>query len=149
MKNWFKINDEDLEIIKPYKWVKGIRYPIAHIYKNGKRTSLYMHKLLMGEIGEMDHINGDGFDNRRANLRKATRQQNSFNQKINRSNNTSGYRGVTWKTPHGKEGWWYAGIEINGKSIHLGCYKDKIEAAKIYNQAAIKYFGEYARLNQL
>ena len=142
MKNWFKIDKEDLEKIKPYKWFKGTHYPLAHIYKNGKRTSLYMHKLLMGGLGEVDHINGNGFDNRRINLRKATRQQNAMNQ--HRVSPTTGFRGV-----YLKKGGFYAGLEIKGKGIHLGIYKTAKEAAKAYNEGARKYFGEFAYLNNI
>ena len=94
MKNWFKIDPEDLGIIKPYKWFKGTCYPLAHIYKNGKRTSLYMAKLIMNcpEGMEVDHINGNGWDNRRQNLRLCPRQQNSMNQ--HRVSPTTGFKGV-------------------------------------------------------
>src|SRR3990167_5558909 len=139
---WFKIDKEDLEIIKSYKWFKGSRYPLAHIYKNGKRTSLYMHKLLINTSEEVDHINGDGFDNRKSNLRIATRQQNAMNQ--HRVSPTTGYRGV-YKKWNG----FYAGLETKGKSIHFGVYKTAIEAARAYNKGAKQYFGEFAYLNKI
>ena len=144
MKNWFKIDEEDLEKIKPYKWFRGSKYPLTHIYKNGKRTSLYIQNLIMNcpKGMEIDHINGDGFDNRKQNLRLCTRQQNSMNQ--HRVSPTTGYKGV-----YLKKGWFYAGLEIKGKGIHLGIHKTAMEAAKAYNEGAKKYFGEFAYLNRI
>lgn len=144
MKNWFKIDKEDLEIIKPYKWFNRRGYPMAHIYKNGKRTSLYLARFLMNPPKDMqvDHINGNPSDNRRVNLRICTPQQNSMNQ--HRVSPTTGYRGV-YKKWNG----FYAGLETKGKAIHFGVYKTAKEAARAYNQGAIKYFGEFAWLNNI
>ena len=147
---WFKIDEEDLVLIKPYKWFKqrnknGGRYALAHVYRNGKRTSLYMHKLIMDSPKgmEIDHVNGDGWDNRKCNLRVCTRQQNTFNQ--HRVSPTTGYRGVYLKRNKN----YYAGLEFNGKGVHLGIYKTAKEAAKAYNEGAKKYYGEFAYLNQI
>lgn len=92
---------------------------------------------------EVDHKNGDGLDCRRENMRLATRKQNAFNRK-RPSVNTSGFKGVTLVKPTGK---WLAQIEVGGKNMHLGTYESKIEAARAYDKAAIKYHGEFARLN--
>ena len=145
MKNWFKIDKEDLEKIKPFKWFNRRGYIMAHIYKNGKRTSLYMHRLIMNvpDGTEIDHIDGDGLDNRKKNLRFATRQQNAFNQPLN-SFNTSGFKGVGWVKARKR---WRAILCLNGRDIYLGIFKDKFDAARAYNKGATQYFGEYARLN--
>jgi hypothetical protein len=89
-----------------------------------------------------DHENRNGLDCRRENLRAATYSQNNANRRFS-IKNTSGYRGVR-KT---KEGKWRAEIKVDGKKISLGCYWDIIEAAKAYDTASSKYFGEFANLN--
>lgn len=109
--------------------------------------SIKMHHLVIGRppLGFVtDHINGDRLDNQRANLRFATPRQNSRNTGL-RSNNRSGYTGVSW---HAKLGKWRVTIALDRK-ISLGCFDDPKEAAKVYNDAAIKYYGEFARLNPL
>jgi hypothetical protein len=87
----------------------------------------------------VDHINGDILDNRKENLRVATPQQNNMNR---RPRNT--YKGITWDRSRNK---WNASIQLAGKSINLGRFKDPVEAAKAYDQAAWEYFGEFAYLN--
>jgi len=104
-----------------------------------------MHRLIMdpprGYV--VDHINGDGLDNRRANLRLATHAQNGRNRrKIKKG--ISKYKGVSWEESTGK---WRALIHVDRKKISLGCYKDEVTAAKVYDKAAKKYHGEFARLN--
>jgi hypothetical protein len=100
-------------------------------------------KLVKGEI--VDHINGDGLDNRRENLRLATYNQNTLNSKI-QSRNTSGYRGVSWRKCANK---WIAKIVVNGKNLYLGLFTDKHQAAVAYNKAALEHYGEFARLNEI
>jgi hypothetical protein len=91
----------------------------------------------------VDHINRDSLDNRRCNLRLCTPAENVRNSKIP-TTNTSGYKGVTWYRRGRK---WHAHIQINGKTIHLGYYNDKLAARDAYDAAATKYFGAFARPN--
>lgn len=92
----------------------------------------------------VDHINGDSLDNRRENLRLATRQQNAANCKMH-SSNTTGYRGIFERK--GKATPWGSRINIGGKTFHLGSYMTKVEAAKRYDLEAFKCFGVFASLN--
>lgn len=136
---------DDLNKVVAYKWQarfsKGNWYAI-HSTANGEVT---MHGLLMGSKPgyEVDHINQNGLDNRRANLRFATKTQNRANVK-RRKDNSSGYKGVSFSSRLGK---WRAYIQQGGKQKHLGFFKDKVEAAHVYNDAAIQTFGDYAWLN--
>lgn len=104
-----------------------------------------MHKVIcpVPEGMIVDHINGNTLDNRKVNLRPATNKQNRWNSKKN-INGKSKYKGLSWD-PTSKS--WRVRIVDDGRKIHLGKYKDEIEAAKVYDKAAKKYRGQYARLN--
>jgi hypothetical protein len=103
-----------------------------------------MHCLIMGAKG-IDHVNGNGLDNRRENLRPATNSQNMANRRPN-INSSSPYKGVTW-APNCGSGKWRANIKIDGASHTLGFFEDVREAAEAYDAAARVAFGEFARLN--
>jgi len=93
----------------------------------------------------VDHINHNGLDNRKANIRPATHSQNNFNRIIStRGDLSSKYKGVAWNKSKKK---WQARIGIYGKRKHIGHFKDEIQAAKAYDKAAKKYHGEFASLN--
>lgn len=85
----------------------------------------------------------DGLNNTRNNLRLATYSQNRVNREL-RSNNKSGFKGVCWNKSREN---WEVTIQINGKHRHIGYYDTPEEAARVYDEAAIKYHGEFARLN--
>ena len=92
----------------------------------------------------VDHINRNGLDNRKANLRLATRAQNSCNVKKAKNRYSSNYKGLYFNRNEQK---WRARITTNDKTIYLGDFEDEIEAAKVYDKAARKYQGEFAALN--
>ena len=101
--------------------------------------------------GEMiDHRNHNGLDCQRRNLRKCTQSENSMNMVKQRGHKTSAYKGV-WITKSIHKGivykYWYAGIRVDYKLIHLGSFKTEIEAAHAYDNAARKHFGEFANTN--
>jgi hypothetical protein len=112
--------------------------------KNQKQTCLYMHRLIVNPPDEMytDHINGDKLDNRRCNLRICTNKENTRNKK--KTCGTSKYKGVSWDIKSSK---WRASIAPNKICLYLGVFNTQEEAALAYNEAAIKYFGEFAKLN--
>ena len=83
----------------------------------------------------VDHINHNGLDNRKANLRPATRMQNSYNRIYFRKSKLSKYTGVSW---HKQKKKWFAQIRYNGQRKFLGYFKDEIHAAKAYDEAAKK-----------
>jgi hypothetical protein len=92
----------------------------------------------------VDHINHNGLDNRKANLRLATSAQNSYNRRQFRKNKSSKYTGVSWKERTKK---WAAIICYKREIIVVGYFKDEIQAAKAYDKAAKKYHTEFASLN--
>ena len=139
------IDAGDYEEVSKYKWFfTGHRYAARHIKVNGRRKYEYMHRfLLKPKAGfETDHINGDGLDNRRANLRVCTVSQNQANRPPPK-NNVSGVKGVSYVKTRTRKAKWLAGIEVNGKAINLGWFRTKESAAKARKIAEEKYFGEF------
>ena len=140
------VDDEDWGEISKYKWSveKGpyTCYAVRAIYSNGKWTTMRLHRqLLNAKAGEeVDHIDHNGLNNTRNNLRACTRSQNHGNQRL-RKNCSSQFKGVCWHKVARK---WVAYIMLNSNQMHLGLYVDEIVAAKVYDKAAIKYFGEFA-----
>jgi hypothetical protein len=108
--------------------------------RDGKQRTVLMHTFITG-WGFVDHRNGDGLDNRRSNLRPADNAKNQMNQAM-RSNNTSGFKGVS---RHRLK--WRAEITLGGTRIGLGSFATPQEAARAYDAAAVELFGEYARPN--
>lgn len=113
-------------------------------YSNQRIHRLIMSRMLNRKLlrdEEVDHIDGDGLNNRRNNLRIATHAQNIANQKVSK-NNSTGYKGVV------KDGNKYrARIGHKGQDIHIGVYPTAELAARAYDEQALRLFGEFARLN--
>lgn len=104
-----------------------------------------MHRVILNapKGSEVDHINGDGLDNRRANLRFVTRSQNCRNQRRTKAGKIP-LKGVSWNESLGK---WTAQIAIAGRKKHIGVFKDPVAAGLAYDAFAIEHYGSYAGLN--
>jgi len=141
------VDDRDYEELSKHKWYYEHGYARRDYQIAGKRHRVYMHKLIAGTPDGMhtDHINGDKLDNRAENLRVCSASENQMNSEKNK-NSSSKYKGVSFYKRDEK---WQAGIMLNRKDIYLGRFTSEIEAAKAYNEAAINYFGEFAKLNIL
>lgn len=115
---------------------------------NGRKTTTNVSRVIMGAIGrvQVDHINGDGLDNRKSNLRICNASQNVANKGKIKSN-TSGYKGVFYVKGRRKN--WVSQIGKDMKLIRIGYFGTKEEAAKAYNDKALELFGEFAFLNRL
>lgn len=139
------VDDEDFERINSFKWCVG-KTSFHHyaMRRDGKKT-LFMHRFIVDAPKGLlvDHINRNGLDNRKENLRVCTAQQNRRNGGLSKLN-TSGYKGVSWNKGIHK---WSAYITANYKRIHLGYFDDKTEAARAYNNAAKQYFKEFNSSN--
>jgi len=93
---------------------------------------------------KIDHVNHNGLDNRRSNLRLATIQENQFNRQIQKTTKSSQYKGVSWETKQNK---WRPSIKFNNQNIHLGSFTSEEDAARAYDKVAKELFGEFCCLN--
>lgn len=142
------VDDEDYERVMQYKWCthkdRNTWYATRTSYNPKK--SIPLHRFIMnakpGE--EVDHINHNGLDDRRCNLRIVTRSQNHMNRGKMKNKCTSKYKGVYWFKNLNK---WMVHIEINGKKMHVGLFNNEEEAARAYDKKAKELFGEYAYFN--
>lgn len=148
------LDDDDYNLLSKYNWhfttSNGkIFYAVRNIQLGPKkRTVIKMHRAIL-QLTEratvVDHIDGDGLNNQRSNLRVCTQGENVKNMRAKSSNKT-GFKGVKYLKRIRK---YMARITVNYEHIYLGVYHDPITAAQKYNEAATKYFGEFARLNKI
>lgn len=142
------VDDEDFEWLSQFKWSaakSGITY-YAVRWVNGNNKS--MHRIILNINSRNiygDHINGNGLDNRRENIRICNPKENARNRGLN-SSKTCSFKGVHWDK---KKRFWCASIKIDYKTIFLGLFYSPEEAAIAYDQAAIKYHGEFAKINDI
>jgi hypothetical protein len=149
--HWTICNTEDWNKISDLTWctLKQVGRIVAgrtnrSLGYHNQRTELMHRTILSPEEGKVvDHINHDPLDNRRSNLRVCSHLQNNHNR-LNQKGSRSPYKGVSW-FPRSKT--WRVRIRIMGKETLLGYSKDEKEAAKLYDKAAKKFFGEFACLN--
>lgn len=124
-------------------------YVIRKTTIKGKRgRTVRLHRVVAGCNDSsvlIDHRNCDKLDNTRANLREATKRNNSHNS-MKSPGCSSIFRGVTWNRNCAK---WQAGINVRGRYLYLGVFKDEHEAGHAYNRAAVIHHGEFARLNPI
>lgn len=146
------VDDCDAPELLKHKWQPRWNEPSKTYYAGrtaiieGKRTSIIMHRVILGITNgklHVDHKNHDGLDNRRENLRVCTPSQNHANRKYVRGK--SKYKGVFRNERCTKK--WFAQIVCNKRQQYLGAFSSEIEAARAYNTAATEMFGEFAFLN--
>lgn len=143
------VDDRDFNFLNQWRWsfwnLKGgdLFYAVRQDYKT--KRDIRMHRLIMNcpKDKQVDHINGNGLDNRRSNLRICSVAENQRNSKVHKDNK-SGYKGVSWNKEKKK---WHVCIRIGKENKSLGYFISKIDAATAFNKTAKKYFGKFARLN--
>ncbi len=146
------IDSEDFERISKYKW-NCLKTGYASTSVGGRKNKimLYMHRVIMFPCNGfvIDHINGNKLDNRKSNLRWCLQSENSKNRiKSSIKNKTSIFKGV-YKRKDGRKKCWTAIIKINRKNLIIGSFYEEKEAALAYNKAAKKYYGNFAKLNEV
>lgn len=141
------VDDGDYESLSAHKWSAVPHgycfYAMRSEGVRPHRRTVYMHRAILGAPRgvQVDHVDGDGLDNRRGNLRAATQSQNNLNRRIGK-NNRSGYKGVLWFPRTGR---WQAVIKVNRSRRHLGYFSTPKEAHEAYCAAAKELHGEFAR----
>lgn len=148
------VDDEDWEHLSKFHWMaRRNRYSNKLKFKwyayrltprnNYARKTIYLHHEIM-KTKLIDHINGDGLDNRKNNLRKCSRSENQRNRSVS-NNSKIGLKGVRFDSRKGRVKRFYATITHEKKIYFLGFFMTKEEAHEAYKQAAIKYHGEFAK----
>jgi len=141
------VDDEDYDTARVHKWYAHrdhrTFYAVRKVRRtNGTQAALRLHTFLTG-WPMADHINGNGLDNQRSNLRPATNAENMRNR-TRYTSNTSGFKGVTW---HKQTRKWQAQINIEKRSRYLGLYDTPETAALAYDAAARQHHGDFATVN--
>lgn len=150
-----KVSDEDYEEMSKYKW-HCVRYKnhntdyVGRYNPLTKRTS-YMHRQLLGLTNPKvigDHVDGDGLNNQRDNIRIATHGQNMANRKASGASNYLGVFPTSIKKKEKVYNYWLVVCIKEGRA-YRACRKTEKDAAIAYNELALKYHGKFARLNKI
>lgn len=140
------VDDDDFEQLNIYKWHSFKHRNTYYARRNenvmGINKQIYMHTQITGIKG-IDHVDRNGLNNQRDNLRKCTSLQNNYNS-LRIKNKTSIFKGVSWNKYHNK---WKAQISVNGKRKHIGYFDNDLDAAVAYDKNATEYYKEFAYLN--
>ena len=144
------VDDDDYGYLALWKWYAQPRTGGGGFYavRRASRTRIvFMHRIVNAtpEGALTDHINGDGLDNRKSNLRTATPLQNMMNR-IGKKRGTSRHKGVWLDKQQAGQKQWHAGIRVDGRLRYLGRFKTEAEAGEAYAKAATCYFGEFANV---
>jgi len=144
------IDAKDVPLVDGFNWFANMVTNTVYAARwqslgGNKGRNIYMHREILSASGDLcvDHINCNGLDNRRVNLRFATKAQNAWNQRVSRNSKT-GLKGISW---HTRCCVWHARIKFMGKDIHLGSFKTPEAAHAAYADACEKFRGEFIRLS--
>jgi hypothetical protein len=150
------VDDEDYGRLTGYQWrpakctnnnICGLVrfYAASSMRVNGVKKLVMMHAFLLGYVGA-DHHDGNGLNNQRYNLRRATRSQNAANSRKTSVPRSSRFKGVWWCKQHKA---WRAQVTVSGVRKHLGLFASEVDAARAYNAASLHHFGKFARPNEV
>ena len=144
------VDDEDFDLVMRHKWqVKRSpksdrKYAMATVVVNGKQTTIMMHRLILDYYAPLfDHHDGDGLNNQKSNLRKASNVENGRNRKLQK--HSSRFKGVHWNKQTNR---WTASIRINKILKHLGYFDSEVDAAIAYDAESEAHFGQFSKNNK-
>jgi len=142
------VDAEDYEKLNKHSWHASWSGRAWYAKSRIGERYVFMHRLIMNTSQDIDHIDNDGLNNQRHNLRPISQSNNSARAgpPFRRNKKTSKYKGVSWHTNAGK---WTAHIQKGKEQFYLGLFDTEKDAAKAYNEKAHELFGEYAFLNKL
>lgn len=142
------IDEEDFERVSPWLWSVCVRQNPYSPYalRRQMHKTIYLHRFIMNapKNRDVDHIDGNGLNCRKSNLRVCTHAQNQYNYTKCAKRTTSKFKGVHIDRDDGR---WISRIKFKGKSINIGVFDTQEQAAHEYDKAAVSYFGKYAKLN--
>ena len=147
------VDDEDYDFLSQWKWTAAVRKHTVYAYRMEKKTTaILMHRVLLERVEgrillskeEVDHVDRCGLNNTRRNIRLASHADNNKNRGITKSN-SSGYKGVGWDKYTSK---WVAYIRLDGKHKNLGRFSSLKEAAMAYDDASIRFHGDFSVTNK-
>jgi hypothetical protein len=148
------VDEDDFEAVSKHKWYahpagQGV-YARRDIHSTTGKQRVYLHREILDapKDAQIDHANYNTLDNRKSNLRLANKMLNMRNRrKVKRHGESSSeYKGVSLVKNTGK---WHSYIHVNKRRVTLGYFENELDAARAYNQAAKKWFGEFALLNEI
>ena len=139
------VDDADYDWLAKHKWTYDYK---GYAMRRSANVTIFMHRVVLNASGPVvvDHVNGDGLDNRRENLRIVTTAQNNYNRHPEKRPKTSQYKGVSLNKTVNR---WQAHIKKGEDRRYLGLYDSEQDAARAYNAAARHYFGEHAFVNDV
>lgn len=143
------VDDEDYEYLNQWKWYTFKSRPnLIYVTRRINNKTIYLHRFILNITNKntiIDHIDGNPLNNQKSNLRICTQSENMQNARKHK-NCSSKYKGVCWDKNRNK---WIVNLDINKKRIHIGRFNLEKDAALAYNKAATKYFGSFAKLNEI
>lgn len=135
------IDAEDAELAARFRWWRLVQEHTTYVRTEIEGRLVYLHAFLTGWV-YVDHVDGDGLNNRRSNLRPTNAELNAANRRKPRGT-SSQYKGVSLY----RNGRWLVQIRTGGRREHLGYFGTEVEAAHAYDAAAFAAWGEHANLN--
>ena len=147
------VDEEDFASVSKLKWQAHSSDHGKTFYtrstvrlSDGRRTSIYLHRcvLMLPLCPQTDHKNRNPLDNRKDNIRPSNHSLNQGNRGLDRDIKTSRFKGVCWNM---KDQRWIASIRSRGVRIYLGSFVSQVSAARAYDTASVKHFGEFAKTN--
>lgn len=140
------IDDDDFALVSKHKWYAKEDKESWYARTRINNKPVYMHRLILdAPRGKpVDHINRNGLDNRRSNIRLCTQSENQRNMRSR--GGSSKFKGVSW---HKRSNKWRAKCTLNGKSIHVGVFENEEDAARAYDSTVLNKFGEFAKTNKM